>query len=434
MNKTIPIATSGPEALKPHTVGRGAGRPPIGGETATQGLICCACSAKTTNKTSRLPRGWKRRGPAILCRECWLKFFILRAVTCPVAGPVDPNDWPKFRAALNAAWADATRLANWTMTEMAKVEKPRLPADEKLPKTPPLYLYPGARKLVPNMSTSAVVAVLNTAQAKYRAARLDVIWRGAASLPLFRYPVPYPLPAQIWSARWLSDTEHVPLLKVRLGSENFHLRLRGGPQFRRQLDAFAQLIADEAVPCELALYRVRVSESDHRPGLESGGVQWRIMAKLVMWLPRRETKAVTAELTLKRGADALWIAELAGKDPWVLHADHVRSWVIGHAERLRRFATDQKLEPRKPKWQAEGPNNFRARFCLKQNHRLDTFCHTASKMLAEYCVRQKVARVIYDSEPTEYLSAFPWFKLEQLLEYKLHERGIAIEKTGAACG
>ena len=34
----VPLETgkeSGPVALKPHTVGRGAGRPPIGGETAT---------------------------------------------------------------------------------------------------------------------------------------------------------------------------------------------------------------------------------------------------------------------------------------------------------------------------------------------------------------------------------------------------------------
>lgn len=38
MNNHVPLETgkeSGPVALKPHTVGRGAGRPPIRGETAT---------------------------------------------------------------------------------------------------------------------------------------------------------------------------------------------------------------------------------------------------------------------------------------------------------------------------------------------------------------------------------------------------------------
>src|SRR2546430_16380111 len=37
-------------------------------------------------------------------------------------------------------------------------------------------------------------------------------------------------------------------------------------------------------------------------------------------------------------------------------------------------------------------------WCAKQNNRLDTFCHTASKMLAEFALRNKASVVVYDAD------------------------------------
>ncbi len=405
-------------------------------------MKCSICGIEKEEK-GRLPRGWKRLGEAVQCGACWQKAFLLRAVTIPVAGPIDPKDWPALREALGEAWGDSTRLANWAMTELVKVETVRKPDDKKLGKAPNPYLYPAARKFVPEMSSTSVVAVLNTVQRKYNAARLDVIWRGAASLPSFRYPVPYPLPAQSWSIRYLSDEQKVPVLRVTISSQPFHLRLRGGHEFKRQLRVVDQLIAGQAQPCELALYRVAVSANAERPGVtdrESGGgikQQFRIMAKLVAWIPRAQPEARNGERVcrLSRGKDCFLVAEVDDRpDPWVLNADHVKRWILSHTERRQRLSQDIKHEKRWPASNRQQTNDFLDLLCRKQNHRIETFSHTATKMLAEFCARQRVTKLIYDESSTEYLPSYPWHALAEMLRYKLGERGIAVETAQTAEG
>jgi hypothetical protein len=388
------------------------------------------CDSCTTRKdTPKLPRGWKRLGEQTYCSACWTAKFMLRAITFPVIGPVDPADWPKLREVLKQSWSDSTRLGNWALTELAKAESPRDPQAKRMPKLPHLYLYPAARKLVPQMTPISVVSLLNSVQRKYYASRIDVLWRGTTSLPIMRYPIPYPIHNQAWEASYLTDTEKVPLLTVRLAGQRFTLRLKGGPQMYRQLTAFDALITGRALAGEAALYRVRINRADPGAGVEDRGLFTRVMAKLVMWLPKQAQGAAAGELRLARGKDCLWCAEISRHDPWRLNADYARTWIIGHQNFLHRISEDEKAERRAPKVARKHLNELRARRVLKHQHRMDTFCHTAAKMLAEYAVRQKIARVIYDPAPTDYMPSFPWFKLEQMLQYKLDERHIALETT-----
>ena len=59
-----------------------------------------------------------------------------------------------------------------------------------------------------------MAALENTVQAKYRAERYDVIWKCAASLVTYRYPVPFPVPNQGWTA---SIEGHQPIIRARIG-------------------------------------------------------------------------------------------------------------------------------------------------------------------------------------------------------------------------
>src|SRR5258708_35044513 len=103
--------------------------------------ICNGCDAKA--KKPRLPRGWKRHQGETLCKQCWNKRYVLKAIAFPVAGPVGIS-WEEFRKILDQCWADSTGLANWTVNELLKADTPRHPNDEKIGKHPHPYLYPGA--------------------------------------------------------------------------------------------------------------------------------------------------------------------------------------------------------------------------------------------------------------------------------------------------
>jgi len=417
-------------------------------DKATQ---CCTCRKPAEGKLDkrgalRLPRGWKRRDDELFCKDCWAKLYVIRAVTMPVAGPVD-LEWADLRKELAAGWADTTRLANWAITELAKADVQRLPGVEKMPKMEPLYLYPAARRQVPMLPPQTVVAVLHAVEGRYRKARYDLIWRGAVSLPRFRYPVPWPIHNQSWTARWLSDEEHVPIISVRLSGARVALRLRGGVEYRRQLAAFSEIVSGAAVPTELTLYRQRVTGSDHRPGVVAGApgpaggrapggserVYYRVMAKLVAWLPRRMAKKVDEKhLRLSTAKDCFWMAELDGRtEPWLLFADHVQRWIRGYQNRLARMAHDTKYEKRWPKRAGKHMADARTRWVEKHQRRIKTWCHQASAALVGYAERQKVTVVRYDDTERSYLPDFPWAHLRELLSQKLGAVGIEFSAVGA---
>jgi hypothetical protein len=65
--------------------------------------------------------------------------------------------------------------------------------------------------------------------------RYRVVWTAAASLPTHRYPTPFPVPNQGWHATIEADQA---VVGVRIGDARYRLRLKRGPQFRRQMEAF----------------------------------------------------------------------------------------------------------------------------------------------------------------------------------------------------
>src|SRR5208283_2498679 len=319
-------------------------------------LICSTCkTALEQTLKGRLPRGWKRLEASVVCPKCWHDHFFLRAITFAVSGPLDKNDWPALREALHEGWAQSTHLCNWAVTELAKADVIRHPSLDKLPRFDPPYLYPEARKLFPGLSSQTVVALLNTVQRKYAHTRYERIWLGNVSMQSYKYPVPLPIPAAGYFCELMKRGEdRVPVVHLRIGNNRFNLLLRGGSEWARQLYDFKLLVKDQGKQCEAAIGRRLVTESDSWNGViereAGGGVRrhFRIMLKLVAWLPRKLVgeKLTAKVLTLKTGNNFFWQAELNGDKPWLLHADHVRRWVLSHAFRLQHLSDDQKCELR----------------------------------------------------------------------------------------
>lgn len=358
----------------------------------------------TAKGEPRLPGGWKRHMGAIWCDACWRQSFALRAITLPVAGPLGA-EWNDLRAALRECWANATQLANWAVTELAKADVVRTPDMERLRPMPRVYLYPGARKILPEMDTGSVVSLLQAAEKRYRAARYDVVWRRAASLPTFRYPIPYPVHNQRWKVR--EEEGKGLILSAPLAGRRWDLILKTGGRWRQRA-AVRRLIAGEAVAGELAIY-------------ERGS---NVMAKMVMWLPveRPDQRELSGTLYVRTTEDAVWRYHVEDEEPRHLYADQVRRWIAAHKRRSERARHDLKAERRSKAARQRHLEDVAPNY-QKHYDRIDSWTHEATAMLANYAARRRVACVVYDDSVTGYAD-LPWHWLRDRLSYKLDAHGI----------
>ena len=397
-------------------------------------MLCSRCNKEFLFKSppkraNQLPNGWKRTTSGCFCKQCWGELYVLRAVTFPVVGPTDAT-WPEFREALAAEWADCTAASNWMMTEMYARDV-RRDGQAKLPPMPKIYLYPEARAKFPRLPSTTIASLEHAIAGKYRSKRYAVLWTCEESLPNYRYPAPFIVPSQGWSASY--EDEQRPVIAARIGERRFTLRLRGGKEFRRQLAAFKQIVSGAAIPGELAIYRQRANGNDHRNGVEdrSGGgskIQFRIMAKLVAWLPRQEAKPAEGELFVRTDKDSLLIA-LDAKDErvWILHADHVRRWIREYYRKLNHWADDQKAEQRP----VASFTNRREATVHKHQNRMDSAIHEASAQLVNFAARRRFARIRYDDSEKGFADKFPWARLKQLIAEKADFAGIEFEDTAS---
>lgn len=395
-------------------------------------VVCTRCGltveAKLTAKGNpRLPRGWKDHHGR-WCPNCWRQNWAVRAITFRVAGPVGA-EWSDLRDALKTCWGNATAVANWAVRELSRADIVRTPEMEKLPAMPAVYLYPGAREIAPDMDSTSVVSVLQSVERRYRAQRYDVIWLRKAAPPSYRYPTPYPVHNQSWSANLGADKE--ALISVRLAGQRWTLRLAGGPGFARQRAAFLRLVEGEAAQGELSLYQVSGSSGDNRPGLNDRR-QSRLMAKLVLWLPKAERPELSGTLRVRTSGDSLLVYHTEGGEPRYLHADQAQRWAQEHRRKLQRIADDTKAEKRRPRRERAGIDERRKVWAQKYRRRMDSLTHEATAAIAGYARRQRVATVVYDDTDRSYVpEGFPWADLREKLRYKLAGEGIALEITSA---
>jgi hypothetical protein len=403
-------------------------------------IACTNCDSTkkatvTVRGNARLPNGWKRADNKVYCTKCWRSRFVLRAIVLPVHKPVG-SDWTYLKEALRQCWKEGTALANWAVSEFAKSDVVRTRQMERLPPMPRVSLYQNARSQFPQLNCQSVNAILRYVEKNYRRLRYNVVWLNDASLPLYRYPAPFPVCNQAWKASLDSDGK--PLISVALMNDRVTLMLRDGRGYRRQIAAFKQIVEGHAAQGELSLYRQKASSGDHRPGFTdreaSGGARtpFRAMAKLIAWLPReiKSTSTLRGLLAARSCSDAFLSVEGIGmSSPWILNADHVLRWFAEHRRRQSRLQVDRKAA-------AESRHRIqisdrRFSFVEKHKRRVDTWCHQASAMLAELAGRQRVAQVQFDDSDRRYIVDFPWSRFERYLKAKLDERQIELVSTSS---
>lgn len=334
---------------------------------------------------------------------------VCRAITFPFT----PHslEWKELDPLLSRAWGMSTHLANWAMSELFLADQLTLDRTvERLGPMPNLYLYGLFSRSYPRRqewqgAAAAANCIFRSVQKKYAAKRLDIVWRGSSSLPSFRFPYPFPVHNQNWSAVY--GKGNVPLVTLSLPGGRVVLRLRGGAEMRRQLAGFRQIIQG-AKTGEAAIYR----KNRHA------------MIKLVAHFPIRENQEATNTLLVRTDPNAFWVAEMEGTHPRVWNQDHIKDLVTRHRVWLQRVSEDTKREKRVPRPMRRHIDQAREDRCRKMNDRLTTFCHEMSKQLVEFAVRQKVSSILYDDACKDWIESFPWSRLEAMLEYKCKDRGI----------
>jgi len=113
------------------------------------------------------------------------------------------------------------------------------------------------------------------------------------------------------------------------------LRLRGGSEFRRQIESFALMLSGTAVRGELVIY----------PRQEA------ITVKMVAWLPR-PSLLERAERGFKRPAQSAHATKTlsvstcaekllsAAEGAWVYNGNQLRRWIAEHRRHLQRWPGD----------------------------------------------------------------------------------------------
>lgn len=373
-------------------------------------IACCSCgqgrlSKPTAAGAPRTPAGWKHHLGRHYCGDCWARAYLQRSILLPVASPLD-STWTELREALKEAWGASTSACNWMMTELYARDVRRR-GSEKMPPMPAVYLYPEARDRFPVLPAQAIASLEHACQRKYRAQRYDIIWTCAATLPTYRYPTPFPIPAQAWQA----NVEHgTPVVTLRLGDRRQRLRLKSGPRFRRQYEVFLAMVEGSAVRGEASL-------------LEQGAD---VLFRIAVWLPRTAVDTErSGTLSVRTGEDCLLSAHSQReKQSWIYNGDHLRRWQAEHARRLRRWAQDESSVGAP----AEQPR--RDATLEKYHNRMDSACHEIAAQLADFAVRRRYAAVRYDDRDQRYGRGLPWARLRALLTEKLDAAGIPLQWEG----
>lgn len=383
-------------------------------------IKCSKCDttkeAKEAKNDVKLPIGWKRINDNVICSTCLRKYYMLRAISVPIAYPVGSTKDEMWKA-VRSAWRMATEVSNWAVTEMAKIDVVRTAADEKIPKFPGVYLYPGARLRCPDMTPQSVSALLRAVEQKYRRRRYDVIWTASASLPRYRYPAPYPVHNQAW--KLYRDEKGYYEIRLRIGGDSWVFRLAGGGGFWRQQRQMDHIIAGRAIKGEMSLMQFK---HDGHPS--------KIMAKMVAWIPKEERHICQRDegkvLQLYTRDDCFWDAIYpAQHTTWQINADHVRTWIIGHMRMNARILQDSRVTSRK--WKLKELE----RRATKQHNRIRSFCQMSCSAVVKLALSCRATTVNYDDSERDYMSSFPWAELRQMLANKLDEYGIALKITAS---
>jgi hypothetical protein len=274
---------------------------------------------------------------------------------------------------------------------------------------------------LPNLPAQTVAQLENQIRRVYAAQRFELLWLGARSLATMRYPTPLPIPRKGWSLeRSPGGAWHLALF---LGQRRWQLRLRGGPQLRRQTEVLSQIAEGVVEAGSLVVRQVSANAGDHR---SQALPATRLMVTIPVWIRRVATVVGKGSLYARPTPDLFLLALADNGCEWRLHGGHIRR-VLARSERLHRAIMDDlKEEVRASANHRNALFNRLGAIADRRSGRVSAWLHEASSQLADFAARCRVETVVYDDRDRTGWPSLPWSRFKTLIRQKLDARGISL--------
>lgn len=352
--------------------------------------------------------------------------MVTRTLTLPIRSVIrDGEESPLVLDAFRDSWRIGTDLANWCQRELVTYDARRDPGMVKMPKYEHSQ-FPDGSSLYQRVNAacpframfdgaagsmgSIVRAVENTWRSHPRFGRFAVIWKGESSPCVFKYPYPWPVRSQ--ELRIFRDNENRPRASITIPGGRVEIRLADGPEFRRQLRQFDELISNVSNIGEAKI-------SGHRRDGRLVGAKLHIVGDFEV----AERPEASNVCYLHTDPGALLVAEINGRKVTVTNGDHIQRALkiitvtnARHKSFLERTRQDKKHEVRMSPDQLRNLESKISQRCDKQNNRIRTAIQQIAAQVAHLCSRQNVAIIAYDDRNKEYVPSFAWDALKQRIK------------------
>jgi hypothetical protein len=399
--------------------------------------------------------------------------LITRVVSLPILACYDAQDYEMtgevepvgILEAFRPAWRLATDLANWAQFHLVCRDEIRTPDMERLPKYDREAMFGShprrfARKASatkeaqkvgdPQISSlydlwtreyparqawdgSAVNArdVLKAVEDTWKNhksfGRLAVLWKGQARPMTFRFPYPWPVPADRGKTLRLSrDKDGRPIISMPFLNphDRLTLRLADGREFRRQLRQF-----DKLMSCPERLGQAKICGRLRNGGLV--GADLRLVGRFDASTCPGELSAVC-----RTGSNKLIRCAIKGDEGrfYEYCGDEMPGIVALYDDWRHRFSIDNKHEKRWPSHvlqrRINGPQvNAKQE---RATNRLRTAKQTAAHQLVQWLIRQGVNDLTYDDSDKSFLPRFDWSGLREVIRCKCEQASISFQHQAGA--
>lgn len=355
---------------------------------------------------------------------------VVRSATVAMAEPVG-IEWDEFWPLMNATWDTATRFANNVMAyyytqDLGHVKKlgdnPKL---KELKRDGYAACYRRLRPLLTASSASCIEGMVWKRYLMKDATGRTVRWNaitGMASVPSFRYAMPYPVHNRDWAVeksgddlilkfrlpvRHKPDADYSKLRVHCLETTEVAVRLRNGHEY--QLQMFKAIADGTQKQRELKI--ILRQKTDTSPAM--------VMFSTAVTASAKERNR-SGELTVKLG-DNPKVLVTHGQRIWKWHGDHVSRAIARHQATNHRLADDTKFEPRQNREEIRG---HRKEICDRHNRWLDAQVKKLAAWLVGYADRRGAAMMKYDDKDKSGFVTFPWAALKTSIEMQCANAGL----------
>jgi len=264
--------------------------------------------------------------------------------------------------------------------------------------------FPGCAGVCACMSFKQVVPL-------YKQFRWEIL-RGTKSLPLKR-SAPWSLLLSDGFKAWHDEDSDKWYVKIKLLNKRWTCELMSGSNY-------AKLIYGLKKAFELDEKCVRDSKIwiDKRKNHAIIGISVRF--------PQKSNDDLCGTLMVSTDRNSfLKIIKEKTEIPFVFNADHLRRWNAERVRKQQRLRQDKKYDRSCRKYITKKQEQI----SIKYKDRLQTFCHTVTKQIVDYAIRNKIAKVTLDITIKTYIEQFTWFDLKTKLQYKCEKEGIEFEEV-----